>query len=346
MIRVGICGFGYWGPTLLRAFSNNPAFQVTVIADADPEQQAKARALKPGAAIYGDGMEMIASSELDAVAIATPVSTHHALALHALKHGKHVLVEKPMCASVEEARDLVAMADRAGRTLMVDHTYLFSPAVGKLKELQRSGVLGKITYYNSLRVNLGLFQSDVNVLWDLAPHDFSIMDYLLEEQPVEIEATGYCHVNPRLPDIAYLTLHYRSHVIAHLNLSWISPVKARRVALGGTGQMVIWDDLNPDEKLKIYNSGIEVRPDDERSVLIPGYRIGDITSPRVPTSEPLAGAVAHFHRVITGQETPIADGRLGLRVVDLLERSQRALDATLGRVAGLRSPEVVMRAVR
>ncbi len=346
MIRVGICGFGYWGPNLLRAFSINPAFDVTAIADSSPDHRDKARELRPGVAVFSDGKELIDAAEVDAVAIATPVSTHFSLAVQALKRGKHVLAEKPMCASVEEARELVAVAERSARTLMVDHTYLFSPAVRKLKELKLAGVIGKITYYDSLRVNLGLFQSDVNVLWDLAPHDFSIMDYVLEEQPVDVEATGYCHVNSHLPDIAYFTLHYRSHIIAHLNLSWISPVKARRVALGGTEQMVIWDDLNPDEKLKVYNSGIEVRSEDERNILVPGYRIGDITSPRLPPLEPLAGSVEHFRRVIAGQEAPIADGRLGLRVVEMLERCQRALDASLSRVARLRAPELPLRAVR
>lgn len=340
MIRLGICGFGYWGPTLLRAFSVAPGFHVTAISDPNPDAQSKMRELRPSAMIFADGIELIDSPEVDAVAIATPVSTHCALALHALKREKHVLLEKPMCASVEEGRELVAVAERMRRTLMVDHTYLFNAAVRKLKELKLSGALGKITYYDSLRVNLGLFQSDVNVLWDLAPHDYSIMDFILEEQPAEVEASGYCHVNSHLPDIAYITLHYRSNIIAHLNLSWISPVKARRVAFGGTNQMVIWDDLNPDEKLKVYNSGIEFHSEDERNILIPGYRIGDISSPRLSSHEPLTGVVEHFRSVIAGQEAPIADGRLGLRVVDLLERSQRALDASLGRVARFRAPEV------
>jgi predicted dehydrogenase len=303
--------------------------------------QEKARELSPASTIYSEALELIDSSAVDAVAIATPVSTHHALALHALKRGKHVLVEKPMCASVEEGRELVAAADKAKRTLMVDHTYLFHGAVQKLKELKDSGVLGAITYYDSLRVNLGLFQSDVNVLWDLAAHDYSIMEYILEETPIHIEATGYCHVNSRLPDIAYVTVHYNSRIIAHLNLSWISPVKARRIALGGTNQMVVWDDLNPDERLKIYNSGIEVHSPDERRILVPGYRIGDIHSPRLPSREPLAYAVDHFGRVIAGQEEPIASGNFGLRVVELLERTQRALDASLGRISSLRESEPV-----
>lgn len=345
MIKIGICGFGYWGPTLLRALSVNPAFQVTAIADTSPSRRAKAGELRPEASVYDDAKELVDSSKIDAVAVATPVSTHFSIASHALKRGKHVLVEKPMCASVEEARELVAVANRMDRILMVDHTYLFHGAVRKLKLLKDSGVLGAITYYNSLRVNLGLFQSDVNVLWDLAPHDFSIMEYILEEQPVHVEATGYCHVNSKLPDIAYITLHYRSRIIAHLNLSWISPVKARRIALGGTRQMAIWDDLNPDERLKIYNSGIEVHSQDERRVLVPGYRIGDIHTPRLPSEEPLVQAIEHFQHVIKGHEKPIADGQLGLRVVELLTRSQAALEKSLQLVSGFEKTKVIGRIV-
>ena len=317
----------------------NPGFEVTAIAECNPALQSKARALRPIGTVYSDGKELIKSSDVDAVAIATPVSSHFLLALQALKRGKHVLVEKPMCASPEEGRELVAVADRTRRAFMVDHTYLFHGAVRKLKQLKNNGFLGTITYYDSLRVNLGLFQSDVNVLWDLAPHDFSIMDYILEEQPVHVEATGYCHVNSHVPDIAYVTLHYRTRIIAHLNLSWISPVKARRIALGGSSKMVIWDDLNPDEKLKIYNSGIELHSQDQRGILVPGYRVGDIHSPRLPSQEPLADAVEHFRRVIVGQEAPLADARLGLRVVDLLERTQEALDVNLIRIEKLRTPE-------
>jgi predicted dehydrogenase len=336
MIRVGICGFGYWGPNLFRVFSTNPAFRVVAIADCDPQCQEKARESAPGIRIHGAAEEVIDAPDIDAVAVATPVSTHYGLALRALRRGKHVLVEKPMCTSVDEGRELVAVADSAKRTLMVDHTYLFHGAVRKLKELKRSGVLGATTYYDSLRVNLGLFQSDINVLWDLAPHDYSIMDYVLEEQPVHVEATGYCYVNSKLPDVAYITLHYASEIIAHLNLSWISPVKARRIALGGTDQMVVWDDLNPDEKLKIYNSGIELHSEHERRVIVSGYRIGDIYSPRLPQREPLADAIQHFGRVIAGQEQALADGRFGLRVVELLELTQRALDTSLRRLGELR----------
>lgn len=346
MISVGVCGFGYWGPKLVRAFSTNPAFQVVAVADNKPAAQERARAFGPSIKVYGDAEELIDSAEVDAVVVATPVIAHYPLALQALKRGKHVLVEKPMCARVDEARELVAVAERTKRVLMVDHTYVFHSAVRKLKELKTSGTLGEITYYDSLRVNLGLFQPDMNVLWDLAPHDFSIMSYLLEEQPVFVEATGYGHVNPKLPDIVYITLHYATRVIAHLNLSWMSPVKARRIAFGGTKQMVVWNDLDFDETLKIYNSGIELRSDAERDVFIPGYRIGDILSPRLDRSEPLAGMVEHFHRAIAGREKLLVDGRAGLQVVELLEQTQRALDNSLGKIAGLHTPKATVRIVQ
>jgi predicted dehydrogenase len=346
MISVGVCGFGYWGPKLVRAFSSNPAFRVVAVADNKPAAQDRVRTLGHSIKVYGEAQELIDSAEIDVVVVATPVITHYPLALQALKRGKHVLVEKPMCARVDEARELVAVAERMKRVLMVDHTYIFHNAVHKLKELKTSGALGEITYYDSLRVNLGLFQPDTNVLWDLAPHDFSIMNYLLEEQPVFVEATGYGHVNPKFPDIVYITLHYATRVIAHLNLSWMSPVKARRIAFGGTRQMAVWNDLDPDETLKIYNSGIEFRSEDERDVFIPGYRIGDILSPRLDRGEPLANMVEHFYRMIAGQGKPLVDGRAGLQVVELLEQTQRALDNSLGKIAGLHTPKATVRIVQ
>jgi predicted dehydrogenase len=342
MIKVGVCGFGYWGPTLVRVFSANPGFRVMAIADNRPAAQAAARAFSPAIAIYSNAEDLIDSPEIDVVAIAAPVSTHYSLTLRALQRGKHVLVEKPMCTTAEEGRELVAVAERMKRILMVDHTYVFHPAVRKIKDLKTSGALGAITYFDSLRVNLGLFQPDLNVLWDLAPHDFSIMSYILGEQPVYVEATGYCHINPHLPDIVYITLHYASRIIAHLNLSWMSPVKARRVAIGGTKQMVIWNDLDPDEKLKIYDSGIEFRSEEERSVFTPGYRIGDIYSPRLPGGEALVGMVEHLHRGITGQEKILVDGRAGLQVVELLEQTQRALDSSLDKIAHLHISEATV----
>ena len=219
---------------------------------------------------------------------------------------------------------------------MVDHTYLFHGAVQKLRQLRRKDALGAISYYDSLRVNLGLFQPDLNVLWDLGPHDFSIMDYLFDEDPLHVEATGYCHVNPQLPDIVYVTVHFASSTIAHFNLSWMSPVKVRRIAIGGSKRMVVWDDLNREEKLKIYDSGISFQQEEQRTHIMPSYRIGDIYSPRVSDCEPLAKVVAHFGNVIAGREPSIMDGRKALRVIDLLERAQSSLDSSLRTTAASR----------
>jgi predicted dehydrogenase len=329
MINVGICGFGYWGPTLYRAFTNNPNFNVLAVADSREQCRERAVRLHPRLRLHGSGEELIDAADIDVVAIATPVSTHYALAARALRNRKHVMVEKPLAATVAEAEDLVALAEEHNRKLVVDHVYIFHESVRALKELQRQGALGFVSYYDSLRVNLGLFQPDVSVLWDLAPHDFSIMDYLFEEEPVHVEATGYCHVNPHLPDITYVTAHYASRMIAHLNLSWMSPVKVRRIAIGGTKRMVVWDDLNNEERFKIYNSGIDFQSEAERDVIMPSYRIGDIHSPRLPNSEPLARMIQHFYHVICEAQASPVDGRAGLRVVRLLQRTQHALDRSL-----------------
>ena len=332
MIKVGICGFGYWGPNLLRTFGKNRGFQVVAVADRLPAARAAA-ADTPQLRLFESAEDLIDDPSIDAVAIATPVSTHFPLARRALVNAKHVLVEKPMCTTSAEGEELIALARANRRVLMVDHTYLFHGAVTKLAELKHEGGLGAISYYDSLRVNLGLFQPDMNVLWDLAPHDLSIIDFLFDEEPVHVEATGYCHLNPGLPDIAYVTLHFASRMIAHLNLSWMSPVKVRRIAIGGSSKMVVWDDLDQDEKLKIYNSGIDVQPEDQRGTIVPSYRIGDIYSPRLPNNEPLVRVVEHFRRVIAGQEESVMSGERGLRVVRQLEAAQRALAASLARNA-------------
>jgi predicted dehydrogenase len=337
MIRVGICGFGYWGPNLLRVFQENPGWTAAAVSDIREARRQRAQQVNPGLRLYEAAEELITDPGIDAVAIATPVDTHFSLARQALRHGKHALVEKPLCRSAEEGRELVALAARNGLALMVDHTYLFHPAVGLLRRLKQDGSLGTISYYDSLRVNLGLFQPDVNVLWDLGPHDFSIMDHVFDEEPVHIEASGYCHLNEGIPDIAYVTVHFRSPVIAHFNLSWMSPAKARRISIGGSKLMAIWDDLNRDEALKIYDSGITRQPEDQRGVLLPSYRIGDIHSPRIDLqAEPLAGVVEHFRQVIAGQAEPIIDGRRGLRILRMLEGAQQSLDRSLATATRLR----------
>jgi predicted dehydrogenase len=328
MIRIGICGFGYWGPNLYRVLAASPEFEVVAVADTREDCRAKARLLDPQLRLYTDAHELILG-EVDAVAVATPVGTHYELAALALRKGKHALVEKPLCTSSEDALELMGLAERNGRALLVDHVYIFHDAVQKLRHLRQTGAMGTVSYYDSLRINLGLFQADLNVLWDLAPHDLSIIDYLFDEEPIHIEATGFCHVNPHLPDIVFLTAHYRSRMIAHINLSWMSPVKVRRVAVGGSKQMVVWDDLNLEERVKIYDTGIETQPESERATIMPSYRVGDIYSPRLPGSEPLARVAAHFARAIrTGETSPIG-GDSGLRIVRMLEAAQRSLDTKL-----------------
>jgi predicted dehydrogenase len=330
MIRIGLCGLGYWGKNLFRALSNNPGIQLAAVADAKADVRDRLATTHPALKLYADAMDLIADPDIDAVVLATPVAFHYAQAKAALDRGKHVMVEKPMCTSSAEADDLVARADLHGLTLMADHTFLFHPAVLKLGELVRSGALGQISYFDSQRVNLGLFQPDVNVLWDLAPHDLSIIDHLFGAEPAHVEASGYCHVNPGLPDIAYLTFHYPNKMVAHLNLSWMSPVKVRRIAVGGSDKMVVWDDLNRDEPLKIYDSGITTHPRQDREIILPSYRIGSVTSPRLSGNEPLAEVVEHFRKVMLGEAIARSDGRFGRRMLRTLERAQAALDLSIG----------------
>jgi predicted dehydrogenase len=329
MIKIAICGYGYWGTNLLRVFFQNRNFEVVAVAERRPGPCENLKRHYPGITIYDDALAAIDHPGVDAVVIATPVASHYALAKYAIDRGKHVLVEKPICSSSDEAAYLVAAAERANVILMVDHTFVFHPVVRKLSEMARAGGLGHVSYYDSLRINLGLFQPDVNVLWDLAPHDLSIIDHLFGEEPVYVEATGYCHLNPDIPDIAYVTMHFPSRMVAHLNLSWMSPVKARRIAVGGTAKMAVWDDLDREEPLRLYDSGISVRAQEERDVVIPGYRIGDVYAPRMTGSEPLAAVAEHFHNVITGKEKSIMDGRKGMNIVRILEAAQRTLDGSL-----------------
>lgn len=339
MLNVGLVGYGYWGPNLYRNFSTNPAFRVVAVAERSKAIRERLLKTTTGLTVMDDASDLIANSDIAAVAIATPVASHYQLVKDALETGKHVLVEKPLCTTSEEGLDLVARAERQRRVLMVDHTFLFTGAVQTLQKLCRSGDLGDICYFDSTRVNLGLFQPDINVLWDLAPHDLSILDSLIDDEPVHVEASGYCHVNFGLPDMAFITIHYPRNQVAHLNLSWMSPVKIRNVVIGGSSKMLIWNDLDPEEKLKIYNSGIEFQPEPNRSMILPDYRVGDIFSPRIPKYEALAGVVEHFGQVIAGRQDSIMDGRKGLKVVRTIERAQLSLDSYFKRIgtAGARS---------
>jgi predicted dehydrogenase len=336
-IGIGVIGYGYWGPNLVRNFMGLKDASVVAVAD---KRQAARDAVKrafPTIDTHEDAAELLARPDIGAVLIATPVSSHHALAVAALDAGKHVLVEKPLTRTSEQAKDLIARAERAGRILMVDHTFLFTGAVQAIADIIGRKDLGKICYVDSTRVNLGLFQPDVNCLWDLAPHDLSIIDHLIDSDVVAVEATGYGHVDPARPDMVFMTVHYADNIVAHFNLSWMSPVKIRKFTIGGTSKMLIWDDLDQDQKIKIYDHGIEFQPEEQRSAIIPEYRIGDIYSPRVSRREALRGVAEHFIEVIRGEKLPIMDGKRGLRVVRLLERAQQQLDQNLAAVAAARA---------
>jgi predicted dehydrogenase len=331
-IGIGLAGYGYWGPNLLRNFRSNADCRVVGVADKKSETRDRISVAFSDIPTFEDAETLIGLSEVDAVVIATPVASHYDIARRALDAGKHVLVEKPMCATSDEARDLVERAKRKSLVLMVDHTFLFTGAVQMIKELVSRSALGQVCYFDSLRVNLGLFQPDVNCLWDLAPHDLSIINHLIDDELIDVEASGYCHVNQAAPDMVYLTLHFRKNCIAHLNLSWMSPVKIRRFTIGGTDKMLVWDDLDEDQKIKIYSSGIHFQPEEQRSMVIPQYRIGDIHSPRLRKTEALVGVAQHFADVVQGKASSIMDGTEGLKIVRTLEMAQARLDNNLKRV--------------
>ena len=325
MLRLGVIGYGYWGPNLVRNFHAQPDCQVIAICDQNPGAFARAQAHYPGIATTADAAEVLTAPGIDAVAIATPVSSHYALARQALDHGKHVFVEKPFTATAAEAEDLIARADRGRRVIMVDHTFLFTGTVRKIKQLVDEGALGRLYYYDSTRVNLGLFQHDVNVIWDLAPHDFAIIDHVLGLQPEQVVATGQAHLNGH-EDLAYITLYFPNDVIAHVNVNWLSPMKVRTTFLGGDRKMLVWNDLEPAEKLKVYDKGVEITSQQGIYDLLVSYRSGDMWAPRIEEGEALHRETRHFLDCIANGRRPLSDGRSGLRVVRMLEAAQRSVE--------------------
>ncbi len=326
MIRVGVIGFGYWGPNLARNFRECPATTLVAIADPHPARLADAARRFPGVATVDSAEALLARPDVDAVAIATPVATHAPLTLEALRAGKHVLVEKPLAASVADGEAMVAEAARRGLVLMVDHTFVYTPAVRRIRQLIDDGELGDIYYYDSVRINLGLFQHDVNVLWDLAVHDLSIMDYVLGRHPVSVSATGMSHVPGKPEDVAYLTMFFEGTLLGHVHASWLAPVKVRRTLIGGSRRMIVFDDLEASEKVKVYDRGISVdpSPEDRYQVLV-GYRSGDMWAPHLPVAEALQYEVRHFAECIANGTAPLTDGAAGLRVVRLLEAATASL---------------------
>lgn len=326
MIGVGVIGYGYWGPNLVRNFAEVDGAHVVAVCDRRPERLALAKSRYPYIETTDVAMEVVADPRIDAIVIATPVSTHFELARQALRAGKHVLVEKPLAATSDEAERLIEEANRRRLILMVDHTFVYTGAVRKIRELITDGVLGQLYYYDSVRVNLGLFQHDVNVIWDLAVHDLSIMDYVLPQRPVAISATGMSHVPGQPENIAYITLFFADSLIGHIHVNWLAPAKVRRTLIGGSQKMIVYDDLEPSEKVKVYDRGITLTDDPESIYrMLIGYRTGDMWAPQVDMTEALRTEVLHFIRCIEEGERLITDGEAGLRVVRTLEAATRSI---------------------
>ena len=325
-VRVGVIGFGYWGPNIVRNFHGLEHCQVISVCDKSPAALKRAAKAYPGVHLTSDFNEVLRSPDIDAVAIITPVWTHFELAKAALENGKHVFVEKPFTSSSAQAEELIELADRKNLRIMVDHTFLFSGAVRKIRDLVDNGTLGPLYYYDSTRVNLGLFQHDVSVLWDLAPHDLSIMDHLIIEKPEAVVATGSNHLN-HLADMAFITVYFRSNVIAHFNVNWLSPVKVRTTLLGGRDKMLVWNDLDPDEKIKVYDKGVNITSGEGVYDLLVSYRSGDVWGPKVDSTEALKVELQYFIDCILNDRTPSNDGAAGLRVVRLLEAAEQSLNA-------------------
>ena len=326
MLNIGVVGYGYWGPNIVRNFNGIDTARVVSLCDLNDGVLGKAKKLYPALSTTTDPSDVLSSKDIDAVAIITPVFTHFDLAKKALENGKHVFVEKPFTSTVAQAEELVELADKKNLKIMVDHTFLFTGAVRRIKEFVEEGSLGKLYYYDSMRVNLGLFQHDVNVVWDLAPHDFAIMDYVIPEKPLALSATGEIHYNG-FEDIAYVTVYCENNVIAHFNVNWLSPVKVRMTLIGGDKKMLVWNDLEADEKLKVYDKGVDIKTRENVYDLLVSYRSGDAWIPRVQQIEALKAEAEYFVDCVTNNKTPMNDGQAGLRVVKMLEAANESIKA-------------------
>lgn len=324
MIKFGVIGYGYWGPNIVRNLRGLDTATVVSICDKSPSALRRAKQAHPDVQVTSDFHDVLSSPDIDAVAVITPVWTHFELAKSALLNGKHVFVEKPFTSNSAQALELIELAERKNLQIMVDHTFLFTGAVKKIHQLIDDSTLGKLYYYDSTRVNLGLFQHDVNVLWDLAPHDLSIVDYLIDERPEAVVATGQAHFNG-LTDVAYLTLYYPDNVIAHINVNWLSPVKVRTTLIGGEKKMLVWDDLEADEKIKVYDRGVQMNSREGVYDLLVSYRSGDMWAPKIENAEALKAELAYFVGCIVNGERPFNDGMSGLRVVRMLEAAEDSL---------------------
>lgn len=325
-VSVALVGFGYWGPNLARNFNVCSQTTLSSICEFNEKRQKEAARLFPQAKVTSDFNQLLSDKSIDAIAVATPVSTHFELCKQILESGKHVWVEKPMTFSLDQARELERISKEKKLVCMVDHTFLFTGAVKKLKQLISSGELGDLYYYDSVRSNLGLFQHDVNVIYDLAPHEFSILAYLIPEDPISVQAMGSSHAGNDLENLAYIHIEYPGHKIAHFHLSWLAPVKLRRTVIGGNKKMVLYDDIEATEKIKIYDKGIMVhRGEGEESKFKIDYRLGDMIAPKLEQTEALAKAVEHFSEVIKNGSAPITGAELGVKVMRMIEAAQLSI---------------------
>jgi predicted dehydrogenase len=325
VIRMGIIGYGYWGPNIVRNFHGQEHSRVVMVCDKSANSVRRVRQAYPDMLVTGDADELLKATDIDAVAIVTPVRTHFEFAKRALENGKHVFVEKPFTCTTAQAEELIELAERKNLKIMVDHTFLFTGAVKRMRQLIDDGVLGDLYYYDSTRVNLGLFQHDINVIWDLAPHDLSIMDYLIAEKPQAVVATGERHLNG-VADIGFLTVYYPKNIIGHVNVNWLSPVKVRTTLIGGEKKMLVWNDLEPDEKLKVYDKGVQMTNAEGVYELLVSYRSGDMWAPRVEQIEALKVEASYFADCILNDKEPFNNGYAGLRVVRVLEAANQSLE--------------------
>lgn len=327
MIKIGVIGYGYWGPNLVRNFAETPGLTLAGVVDLDHKKLETVKKRFPGVKTTTRFQDLVEDPAIDAIAVATPVSTHFELGMAALKAGKHLWLEKPMTVTLMQARRLVDEAEKRERVLIVDHTFIYTGAVRKMAEIIKDQDFGSIYYYDSTRINLGLFQNDVNVISDLAVHDFSILDYLLGEQPVSVSAVGTNHFPGTPENLAYLTLFYDSGMIAHINVNWLAPVKMRQILIGGSNKMISYNDLEPSEKIRVYDKGISFTDDPQKIYeLRVGYRTGDMWAPRLDFTEALRIEGEHFVECIENGKAPLTDGSLGLRVVKLIEAATRSMN--------------------
>jgi len=324
MVKFGVIGYGYWGPNVVRNLDRLETAEVVAVCDKSPAARKKVAKAYPDVLVTDDSAELMSSPDIDAIAVVTPVWTHYELAKAALLNGKHIFVEKPFTSNAAQAQELIELAAQRNLKIMVDHTFLFTGAVTKIKQLLDDGSLGKLYYYDSTRVNLGLFQHDVNVVWDLAPHDLSIIDHLIEQTPEAISATGQTHLNGH-EDVAYITVYFPDKVIAHINVNWLSPVKVRTTLIGGEKKMLVWNDLEADEKIKVYDKGVHVTSREGLYNLLVNYRSGDMWAPQIEQVEALTRELAYFVDCIAKDETPVNDGEAGLRVVRMLEAANESI---------------------